>query len=303
MEEKNQLAAQFEDKRSQLRAVAYRMLGSRSEADDALQEAWLRVSRADASSVENLGGWLTTIVARVCLDLLRARKARRERTEDAHSAAPVALRAEAPSPEHDALLADSVGLALLVVLETLGPAERLAFVLHDMFDLPFEEIASIVGCSPAAARQLASRARRRVQGSSADLEADADLARQRAMIDAFLVASRQGDLSALLALLAPDAELRPDRAAVAASAAAQGSGALKLSTHVRGADVVADAFAGRARAARAALIDGSVGAVWAPGGQVRVAIRFTLGGDAITAIDVIADPDQILALEIAILDA
>jgi RNA polymerase sigma-70 factor (ECF subfamily) len=300
MDEKNQLAAQFEAKRNHLQTVAYRMLGSRSEAEDAVQEAWLRSSRADLGAVENLGGWLTTVVARVCLDMLRARKARREDARDAQPAQ--AQPDSAASPEHDILVADSVGLALLVVLETLTPAERLAFVLHDMFDLPFEEIASIVGCSPAAARQLASRARRRVQGGSADPEAAADLTRQREMVEAFLAASRHGDLSALLAMLAPAAELRPDRAAVELSAAAQGKGALKLTTHVRGADVVADAFAGRAHAARAALIDGSVGAVWAPGGQVRVAIRFTLSNDAITAIDVIADADGIRALDITILE-
>ena len=210
MDEHEWLAEQFEANRTHLRAVAYRMLGSLSEADDAVQEAWLRLSRSDTSGVENLGGWLTTVVARVCLDMLRSRKSRREEPLGAHVPDPMVSREDGIDPEHEALLADSVGLALLVVLETLAPAERVAFVLHDMFDLPFDEIAPIVGRSPTAARQLASRARRRVQGAAT--VPDADLTRQREVVDAFLAASRGGDFDALLALLDPDVVLRADRA-------------------------------------------------------------------------------------------
>ncbi len=222
MHENDGLADRFEASRNHLRAVAYRMLGSMSEADDAVQEAWLRVSRSGTSGVENLGGWLTTVVARVCLDLLRSRKSRREEPLGVHLQDPIA------NPEHEALLADSVGLALLVVLETLAPAERLAFVLHDMFAVPFDEIAPIVGRSPAAARQLASRARRRVQGAAT--VSDTDRARQREVVDAFLAASRGGDFAALLAVLDPDVVLRADRAAVEMGSAKE----------VRGAAAVAD---------------------------------------------------------------
>ena len=228
MDEHEWLAERFEANRTHLRAVAYRMLGSLSEADDAVQEAWLRLSRSDTSGVENLGGWLTTVVARVCLDMLRSRKSRREEPLDAHVPEPIVSREDGIDPEHEALLADSVGLALLVVLETLAPAERLAFVLHDMFAVPFDEIAPIVGRSPTAARQLASRARRRVQGAAT--VPDADLTRQREVVDAFLAASRGGDFDALLAVLDPDVVLRADRAAVPAGA----------SREVRGAAAVAE---------------------------------------------------------------
>ena len=217
MDEHDWLAERFEENRTHLRAVAYRMLGSLSEADDAVQESWLRLSRSDTSGVENLGGWLTTVVARVCLDMLRSRKSRREEPLDVHVPEPIVSREAGTDPEHEALLADSVGLALLVVLETLAPAERLAFVLHDMFAVPFDEIAPIVGRSPAAARQLASRARRRVQGCGRALP-DADLTRQREVVDAFLAAARGGDFDALLAVLDPDVVLRADRAAVPAGA-------------------------------------------------------------------------------------
>ena len=215
------LAQRFEENRTHLRAVAYRMLGSISEADDAVQEAWLRLSRSDTSGIENLGGWLTTVVGRVCLNMLRSRRSRREEPlgepqVGVHLPDPIVSRENGIDPEHEAQLADSVGLALLVVLETLGPAERVAFVLHDLFDLPFDEIAPIVGRSPAAARQLASRARRRVQGAAT--VPDADLTRRRAVVDAFLAASRGGDFAALLALLDPDVVLRADRAAVQAGA-------------------------------------------------------------------------------------
>src|SRR6266496_3269619 len=210
MDKHEGLAQRFEAERGRLRGVAYRMLGSLGEAEDAVQEAWLRLGRADSGSIDNLEGWLTTVVARVCLDMLRSRKSRGEQPLDGE--APVADRGHAPDPEEELLLADSVGLALLVVLDTLEPAERLAFVLHDLFDLSFDEIAPIVGRSPTAARQLASRARRRVQG--ADAVRDADLTRQREVVDAFLAASRGGDFDALLAVLDPDVVLRSDRAAV-----------------------------------------------------------------------------------------
>src|SRR5512138_1383722 len=217
------LTEQFEVQRPHLRAVAYRMLGSLSEADDAVQEAWLRLSRSDTSGVENLGGWLTVVVARVCLDILRSRKARREEPLDTHVPEPNVSRQNETSPEQEALLADSVGLALLVVLDTLAPAERLAFVLHDMFAVSFDEIAPIVGRSPMAARQLASRARRRVQG--ADTVRDRDLARQREVVEAFLAAARGGDFEALLAVLDPDVVARADRAAVPPESALEARGA------------------------------------------------------------------------------
>src|SRR2546423_2956093 len=212
MDEHDWLAERFEENRTHLRAVAYRMLGSLAEADDAVQEAWLRLSRSGSSGVENLGGWLTTVVARVSLDMLRSRESRREEPLDERGPEPVIGREEGPDPEHEALLGDSVGLALLVVLQTLAPAERVAFVLHDMFAVSFDEIAPIVGRSPAAARQLASRARRRVQGAAT--VPGADVTRQREVVDAFLAASRGGDFDSLLTLLAPDVVLRADHAAV-----------------------------------------------------------------------------------------
>ena len=295
MDEHDWLADRFEAHRAHLRAVAYRMLGSASEADDAVQEAWIRLSRAGADDVTNLGGWLTTVVSRVCLDMLRSRSARREEPFDApvHEAAPSDLGAAA-DPEQEALLADSVGPALLVVLETLAPAERLAFVLHDLFAVPFDEIAAIVGRSPAAARQLASRARRRVQGAAADPSADpsADRARQRAVVDAFLAASRGGDFDALLALLDPDVVLRADEAAVQTGGVAP---------EVRGAEAVAETFAGRARAAQPALIDGLVGLTWAPGGTPKAVFDLTISGGLITAVELILDPADVAALDVVVL--
>jgi RNA polymerase sigma-70 factor (ECF subfamily) len=279
------LAEQFERNRSHLRAVAYRMLGSASEADDAVQDAWLRVSRADASDVQNLTGWLTTVVARVCLNLLQSRKTRREEPLDEHDPP-----APGVGPEQQAVLADSVGLAMLVVLDTLAPAERLAFVLHDMFAMPFEDIAPIVGRTPATARQLASRARRRIQGSGA--VPDADRARQREVVDAFLTAARGGDFAALLALLDPDVVLRADAAAVRSGA----------TTDVIGAAAVAGQFAGRARAARAALVDGTAGLVWAVGGEPRVVFDFTIVGGTIVGIDILADPDRLREMDVAMAD-
>jgi RNA polymerase sigma-70 factor (ECF subfamily) len=290
VDEHDWLTERFEEKRDHLQTVAYRMLGSPSEADDAVQEAWLRLSRSGATGVENLGGWLTTIVARVCLDMLRSRKSRREEPLGAHLPEPLVGHAAGTDPEHEALLADSVGLALLVVLDTLAPAERLAFVLHDMFAVPFDEIAPILRRSPNAAKQLASRARRRVQSDAADPHTDPT--RRRAVIDAFLAASRHGDFDALLALLDPDVALRADQAAVQMGA----------SSEVRGAPAVADTFSGRARAAQPALIDGAAGAVWAQGGRPRIVFDFTIRLGKIVEIHLLADPDRLSRLDLAILN-
>jgi RNA polymerase sigma factor (sigma-70 family) len=288
MHETKFLAERFESNRSHLRAVAYRMLGSASEAEDAVQEAWLRLARADAGAVTNLGGWLTTVVARVCLDMLRARKARRE--EPMGPQVPEPVYRDEHSPEHERLLADSVGLALLVVLNTLTPAERVAFVLHDMFDLPFEEIAPIVGRSPIAARQLASRARRRVQG--AQPASDADLTRQREVVDAFLAASRNGDFDALLAVLDPDVVFRADPVAVRMGGHAE----------VRGAAAVAETFKGRAQAAKPALVDGEIGIAVAFGGRLRIVLVLTMTDGKIAEINAIADPERLGQFDVTALD-
>jgi RNA polymerase sigma factor (sigma-70 family) len=291
MDEHDFLAEQFEENRTHLRAVAYRMLGSLGEAEDAVQEAWLRLSRSDTSGIENLGGWLTTVVGRVCLDMLRSRRSRREEPLGARFPDPIVGRQGGIDPEHEALLADSVGLALLVVLETLSPAERLAFVLHDMFAVPFGEIAPIVGRSPAASRQLASRARRRVRGAAT--VPDADLNRQREVVDAFLAAARGGDFDALVAVLDPDVVLRSDRGAVPADA----------SREVRGAPAVARRAAKeRARAARPALVNGAVGVVVAPRGRLLMVLGFTIRGGKIVEIDAIADPARLRKLDLAVLD-
>ena len=280
------LAGQFEANRAHLRAVAYRILGSSAEADDAVQESWLRLSRTETGAIENMGGWLTTVVARVCLDMLRKRTARREESlsaEDAAAARTIINREDGGDPEDQALLADSVGLALVVVLDTLNPAERLAFVLHDLFDVPFEEIAPIVGRTPTAARQLASRARRRVRRAPR-MDADgADLSGQRAIIDAFLAASRNGDFAGLLAALDPYVVLRADDAVVSVGAERE----------IRGAEAVARQFAGRARAAHPALINGAVGLAWAPGGQPRVVFDFTIKDGKIVAIEMLGDPARL----------
>ena len=293
MDEHEWLAERFEAKRAYLQAIAYRMLGSLSEAEDAVQEAWLRLSRSDPSGVENLGGWLTTVVARVCLDMLRSRKSRQEQPLEALTPEPVVSRQDGSDPEHEALLADSVGLALLVVLERLSPAERLAFVLHDLFAVPFDEIAPIVRRSPAAARQLASRARRRVRGAAPDQ--DTDLSRQREGVEAFLAASRRGDFEALLAVLDPDVLVRADRAAVPPGAARE----------VRGAPAVAEQaliFARRARFAQLALVDGAVGIVVAPRGRLILIMVLKVTGGKIFEIEVIADPARLHQLELAVLD-
>jgi len=288
MSEHDWLAERFEEQRSRLRAMAYRMLGSASEADDAVQEAWLRVSRAGAGDVQNLGGWLTTIVARVCLNMLDSRRARREEPAGTQPPEPGSGRGVS-GPEDEAVLADSVGVALLVVLDTLTPAERLAFVLHDMFDVSFGEIASIIGRSPDAARQLASRARRRVRG--ADRVPGADLGRQRVIVTAFLAASRSGDFQALLDLLDPGVLLRADQAAARLGAAGR----------AEGADAVARTFAGRARGAQLALVNGVPGAVWMYRGKPRVVFTFQVTGGKISVISVAGDPGELAATDLVLL--
>ncbi|WP_406397651.1 sigma-70 family RNA polymerase sigma factor [Streptomyces sp. NBC_00879] len=290
MNEGEWLAARFEENRPRLKAVAYRMLGSRSEAEDAVQEAWLRLHRSDPDTVENLSGWLTTVVGRVCLDMLRSRTSRREDLLDEPPSASVTDHRHVIDPEQEVLLADSVGLALLVVLDTLDPAERLAFVLHDMFALPFDEIAPIVDRTPGAARQLASRARRRVRGAARVPEPD--VSRQREIVDAFLAAARGGEFDALLTVLDPDVVLRADSAAVRA-------GATGL---VRGASAVADTFSGRAQLAQTALVDGAVGAVWAPRGRPLVVFGFTITDGKISAIDLVAEPERLRRLDLAFLN-
>jgi RNA polymerase sigma factor (sigma-70 family) len=300
MDEHEWLAKEFEGHRTRLRAVAYRMLGSLSEADDAVQETWLRLSRSDSDSVDNLAAWLTTVVGRICLNMLRSRKSRREDTLEAHGPEPVPSDEARADPENETILADSVGVALLVVLDTLDPAERLAFVLHDLFGAPFDEIAPIVDRSPAAARQLASRARRRVRQAGAAPRHG--VSPERKMIDAFLAASRDGDFEALLTLLAPDVVLRADRTAIAAAAGRQAEGAPALSDEVHGPRAVADIFSGRAQAAQPALIDGAVGVVWAPGGNLRAAWTFTIVHGKVAAIDISADPEQLGRLDVTILD-
>jgi RNA polymerase sigma factor (sigma-70 family) len=288
------LTEPFEENRQHLSAVAYRMLGSASEAEDAVQEAWLRLSRSGAAEIDNLGGWLTTVVARVCLDMLRSRRSRLEVSLDEQ---PSRHDVESSNPEDDVLMADSVGLAMLVVLDTLSPPERVAFVLHDMFAVPFEEIAPIVGRSPDAARQLASRARRRVRAAPATdaapaIDAATDRVRQREVVSAFLAAARGGDFDALLAVLDPDVVLRADEAAVA----------MGSPTLVRGARSVAETFVGRARAARPMLVDGLAGLVWSSEGRPRVVFECRVSGEAILEISMIADPDRLAELQLAPLD-
>jgi len=290
MDKHDFLAEQFEENRAHLKAVAYRMLGSISEAEDAVQETWLRLSRSDTSSVENLGGWLTTVVGRVCLDMLRSRRSRRDGPLGVQVPDRIVSHGDGIDPEREALLADSVGLALLVVLDTLNPAERLAFVLHDMFGVPFEEIAPIVGRSPSAARQLASRARRRVQGATN--VPDTDLTRQREVVYAFLAAAHGGDFDALVAVLDPDVVLRADLSAAHAVG----------SREVRGGPAVARTAAkGRARAARPALVNGTVGVVVAPRGRLLMVLAFTIRGQNIVEIDAIADPARLSRLDVVLL--
>jgi RNA polymerase sigma factor (sigma-70 family) len=293
MAEEKLLTDGFEASRRHLRQVAYRMLGSRGQAEDAVQEAWLRLVRADTEGVDNLQAWLTTVVARICLDMLRARKSRGEE--------PIGRDAEAiasdDDAERDTLMTDSIGVAMLVVLERLAPAERIAFVLHDMFDLPFDDIAPIVGRSPAATRQLASRARRRVQGASA--EGASDQTRRREVVEAFLAASRGGDFSALLAVLDPKVVLRADAAAVELSLARASAGAPLVASEIHGRDAVAKTFFGRAQAAKAALVDGEPGIVFAPGGRPRVVFDLVIEDGRILEINLIADATSISALELS----
>jgi RNA polymerase sigma-70 factor (ECF subfamily) len=293
VDEREWLADRFEEHRTHLRAVAYRMLGSVSEADDAVQEAWLRLSASDAREIENLGGWLTTVVGRVCLNMLRSRRTRREDPLEVRVPEPIVSREDGLDPEHEALLADSVGLALLVVLETLTPAERLAFVLHDMFAVPFDEIGPMVGRSPAAARQLASRARRRVQGEAP--APDPDLGRQREVVDAFFAAAREGDFEALVAVLDPDVVLRSD-----------GGAARPAATHVvHGAEAVARramTFARLSPFVRPALVNGAAGVVVAPRGRPFSVMAFTVRNGKLVAIDGLADPERLKELDLTVLD-
>jgi RNA polymerase sigma factor (sigma-70 family) len=291
MGDHDRLAERFETQRSHLRGVAYRMLGSLSEADDAVQEAWLRLRRADTSGVENLPGWLTRVVARVCLDMLRARTARREQPLGLQPPGAVVDGRGRRDPEQEALLAESVGLALLVVLDRLAPAERVAFVLHDLFAVPFDQIAAIVERSPTASKKLASRARHRVHGNATS--PDTDRARQRQVADVFLAATRGGDITALLAVLDPSVVRRADRAALPAGPA-----------ELRGAQAVAKetrVFSRRARFAQLALVDGTVGIVVAPRGRLLLAIGLTIKDDKIAEIDVIADPPRLHQLDLAVL--
>jgi RNA polymerase sigma factor (sigma-70 family) len=293
MDDSEFLAERFEEHRTHLRAVAYRMLGSVSEADDAVQEAWLRLNRSDASAIENLRGWLTTVVAHVSLNVLRSRRSRGEEPLDVHVPEPIVSSADGVDPEHEALLADSVGLALLVVLERLAPAERLAFVLHDMFAVPFDEIAPMVGRTPTAARQLASRARRRVQGEPT--VPDADLPRQREVVDAFFAAARGGDFDALVAVLDPDVVLRSDGGALRPDATAVVHGAEQVARR-------AFMFAGLSPYVRPALINGVAGVVVAPRGVPFSVMAFTVVGGRIVAIDALGDPERLRDLDLTVLD-
>jgi RNA polymerase sigma factor (sigma-70 family) len=293
MTESDWLAERFEQNRTRLRAVAYRMLGSLAEADDAVQETWLRLSRSDTSGVDNLGAWLTTVVARVCLNVLRSRNTRREEPLGVYVPDPVVSGVDGTNPEDEALLADSVGLALQVVLETLTPAERLAFVLHDMFDLPFDEIAPMVGRSPATARQLASRARRRVRG--AEIRApDSDLVRQREVVDAFYAAAHRGDFDALVAALDPDVVLRSDG----------GTALPEASVVLHGAAAVVDhglRIHHPSAVMRPVLVNGAAGLVVTLGGQPVAVVGVTVSRGKITEIDVLADPERLRQLDLAVL--
>jgi len=294
MPESDFLAEGFEQNRPRLRAVAYRMLGSVAEADDAVQEAWLRFSQSDASDVDNLGAWLTTIVARISLNMLRSRNTRREQPLDAHVPDPVISRADGTNPEDQALLADSVGLALQVVLETLTPAERLAFVLHDTFGLPFEEIAPLVGRTPATARQLASRARRRVRG--ADVQApERDIARQREVVDAFFAAAHGGDFDALVAVLDPDVVARIDGGTARPGASEVLHGAATVARNTL-------AIASIAAPKHPVMVNGAAGVIITLGGQPMAVMGFTIAGGKIVEIDAITDPDRLGRLDLSVLD-
>jgi RNA polymerase sigma-70 factor (ECF subfamily) len=287
MDERDQLALRFERNRGHLRGIAYRMLGSVAEADDAVQEAWLRLTRSDAAAIDNMAAWLTTVVARVCLDMLRQRERRREEPLGSHVPDPIVSPASGPDPEQEAVLADSVGLALLVVLERLDPAERLAFVLHDMFAVPFSEIATITGRSPAAARQLASRARRRVRAAPATTDVDAPVVRQRRLVEAYLAAARDGDFDGLLAVLDPDAVLRADAGPGGESQLLRGSHAIARLT---------ERYRPLASSAVVALVNGMPGIVAAPEGRPFSVMSFTVAADRIVELDVLSDPSRLQAL-------
>lgn len=297
MNKQDWLAEQFEATRHHLKAVAYRMLGSSGEAEDAVQETWLRLSRSDSEQIENLAGWLTTVLSRVCLDMLRSRKTRREESFDKnlHELADE----DTQNPETDLFIADSVGQALLIVLDTLTPAERIAFVLHDLFDMPFDKIAPIIDRTATATRQLASRARRRVRGADSPQE---DIGRQQEMVSAFLTASREGNFDALIGLLHPDIILRADETAVNVAKANQAAGAPQFKHEILGPENVADTFKGKAAAAQLALIDGAVGATWAPKGKPVIAFCFSVIEDKIAAIDIIMDKHRLRDINIKLLD-
>ena len=288
MDENKWIAERFEENRSQLRAIAYRMLGSMSEADDAVQETWLRLSRSDASAVENLTGWLTTVTSRICLDILRSRRARREEYLDEETPGKIQNYRFENNPEQELLLADSVGLALLVILETLNPAERIAFVLHDLFAVSFDEIARITERSPVAARQLASRARRRVRGKTAIGNSDRNY--QREIVEAFFAAARRGDFEQLLVLLDPDVVLKADREASPSGAAAKISGA---------STVAGGALAAHTEFSEVAIVNGQVAIIVAPGGRLQRALLFTIARNKIVEIDVIANRERLHRLKIA----
>jgi RNA polymerase sigma factor (sigma-70 family) len=294
MSEQEWLAEKFEEHRGHLRAVAYRMLGSTSEADDAVQEAWLRLSRSEASTIENLGGWLTTVVGRVCLDMLRSRTSRREESLDAQVSKPIVTKSAGPNPEQEAVLADSVGLALLIVLDRLAPAERLAFVLHDMFAVSFDEVASILGRTPDAARQLASRARRLVQGTPAQ---KSNVAEHREVVDAFLAALRKGDFEGLVAVLDPEVVVRVDAAAAHPGPAREIHGAANWA---KGAIAFSRMVA--AGSMPPMLVNGEVGLVWAPGGQLSRVLRFSFAGGKIATVEIIGEPEKLRELELSVLN-
>lgn len=294
MDKENWLTHGFEESRSHLNAVAFRMLGSAAEAEDAVQEAWIRLSRSDATAIDNVRGWLTTVVARICLDMLRARKAKREEALDLHDLS--RIEDHGAMPDDGLHLADTVGPALLAVLDLLSPAERIAFVLHDLFDIPFRDIAPIIDRNEMATRQLASRARRRVRGSEPPGE---DTERQQAMVAAFMAASREGNFDALIRLLHPDVELRADETAIRITTANKGKGAPQFAHRLTGATTVAETFKGKALGAELAIIDGFTGMTWAPpGGKPVFAWCFTLDGECITAIDVVMDPTTLREMDI-----
>lgn len=291
MDEKKILAGQFEANRAHLKAVAFRMLGSRTEAEDAVQETWVRLNRTDVGDVDNLGAWLRTVVARICLDMLRSRKLRREDPiGDGEPELPSEAGTISYDPEHQLAMAASIGLAMLIVLETLGPAERVAFVLHDMFDLPFDDIAPIVGRTTDATRKLASRARQRVQGTSVSPEADR--ARQRKVVEAFIAASRDGNFEALLSILDPGVVFRADEAAMRLGSEAE----------LHGPTAVANAFNGRARGAKPAMLDGALGVVVEAGGRTLLVLRVTLKGDRIAGIEAVAEHDSLAGMDVAIFE-